>query len=192
MRWPIETLRDFQNECDRIRAGRFGVIETAGGRLRAVHLRAWPKLVAAPEVLPLGPRYHEPGETDRCLLYYNQPRRMPNYLALKYVVSTLGTSYQTFRAALVALDAIAELKRIDAIVCDAANIRLSERLMKRLGWESHKPQRWHRNYIRRFYGRYPREGRNALVLLAKPHVDRGMRNETAETGSGLVAVAANC
>ena len=48
---------------------------------------------------------------DRCLLYYNQPRRMPNFLALKYVVSTSGTSYRTFRAALAALDAIAEMKR---------------------------------------------------------------------------------
>jgi hypothetical protein len=53
------------------------------------------------------------------------------------------------------LDRVAELKRIDAIVCDASNIRLSDRLMARLGWEPHKPQRWHRNYIRRFYGVYP-------------------------------------
>ncbi len=27
--------------------------------------------------------------------------------------------------------------------------------MDRLGWEPHKPQRWHRNFIRRFYGQYP-------------------------------------
>jgi hypothetical protein len=88
-------------------------------------------------------------------LYYNQPRRMPNFLALRYVVSTTGTSYRTFRAALTALDRVAELKQIDAIVCDAGNVRLSERLMARLGWEPHKRQRWHRNYIRRFYGVYP-------------------------------------
>ena len=95
------------------------------------------------------------GAPDRCLLYYNQPRRTPNFLALKYIVSTAGTSYATFRAALAVLDAVAELKRIDAIVCDAANIRLTDRLMARLGWEPHKPQRWHRNFIRRFYGVYP-------------------------------------
>jgi hypothetical protein len=83
-------------------------------------------------------------------------------LALKYIVSTHGTSYQTFRAALVVLDWVAELKQIDAIVCDAANIRLSDRLMARLGWEPHKPQRWHRNYIRRFYGTYPE---NRLLTL---------------------------
>jgi hypothetical protein len=98
-------------------------------------------------------------------LYYNQPRRIPNFLALKYIVSTSGTSYRTFRASLLVLDAIAELKQTNAIVCDAANFRLSDRLMARLGWEPHKPQRWHRNYIRRFYGKYPATS-NPPALLA--------------------------
>src|SRR5437762_9728184 len=172
MNWPIETISDFGAGCDRIRARCYGVIETAGGELRAVHLRPWPKLIAAPEFLPLGSRYHSRGAADHCLLYYNQPRRMPNFLALKYVVSTLGTSYQTFRAALTVLDRIAELKQIDAIVCDAANVRLSDRLMARLGWEPHKPQRWHRNYIRRFYGVYPRHC-GVVAMLAKPQAERG-------------------
>jgi len=156
MPWWCETIRDFDVGRDRIRMRRYGVIETARGQLRAIHLRPWPKLVSLPELLPLGSRYHGRGPADRCLLYYNQPRSMPNFLALKYMVSTRGTSYRTFRAALQVLDQIAELKHIDAIVCDACNIRLSERLMNRLGWQPHKPQRWHRNYIRRFYGLYPR------------------------------------
>ena len=115
-------------------------IETIGGRLTAIRLRPWPKLLALPELIPLDPRYHAAGAADRCLLYYNQPRRMPNYLALKYIVSTSGTSYATFRAALHVLDAVAAVKEIDAIVCDAANVRLSDRLMRRFGWEPHKPQ----------------------------------------------------
>jgi hypothetical protein len=155
MNWPVETILDFESGRERIRARRYGVIETCGRELTAIYLRPWPKLVSLPEIWPLGSRYHARGSADRCLLYYNQPRRMPNFMALKYIVSTAGTSYRTFRAALVVLDAIAELKRIDAIVCDAANVRLSDRLMARLGWEPHKPERWHRNFIRRFYGRYP-------------------------------------
>jgi hypothetical protein len=152
----FETITDFPAGRAALRARRYGVIETCGGQFAAVHLRPWPKLLAWPEVWPLaGPRYHARGEADRCLLYYNQPRRMPQFLALKYIVSTDGTSYRTFRAALAVLDAIAQLKHADAIVCDAANYRLSDRLMQRLGWEPHKPQRWHRNYIRRFYGQYP-------------------------------------
>src|SRR6476646_2662091 len=167
MTLPIETIGDLAAGCGRIRAHRYGVIETAGGQLLAIHLRPLPKLLAAPELLPLGPKYHQRGVADRCLLYYNQPRRMANFLALKYIVTTFGTSFRTFRAALVALDAIAEIKQIDAIVCDAANMRLSDRVMARLGWEPHKPQRWHRNFIRRFYGVYPSRG-GETEMLAKP------------------------
>jgi hypothetical protein len=152
--WSSETIIDFDAGRERIRTRHYGVIETVGGRLVAVHLRPWPKLIALPEIFPLGAYYHSRGAADSCLLYYNQPWRMPNFLALKYIVSTAGTSYATSRAALKVLDAIAELKRTDAIVCDAANARLSDRLMARWGWEPHKPQRWHRNFIRRFYGSY--------------------------------------
>jgi hypothetical protein len=118
-------------------------------------LRPWPKLLSLPEIMPTGSHYHAAGEPNRCLLYYNQPRRMRSFLALKYIVSTTGTSYATLRCALAVLDAVAEIKNSDAIVCDAANVRLSDRLMARLGWEPHKPQRWHRNFIRRFYGTFP-------------------------------------
>ena len=163
MRWTRDTKCDFKSGREQVRARRYGVIETCAGEFQAIYLRPWPKLVSLPELLPLGPRYHARGSADRCLLFYNQPLRMPNFLALKYIVSTAGTSYRTFRAALVVLDAIAELKRIDAIVCDAANARLSDRLMARLGWEPHKPERWHRNFIRRFYGEYPT---NAGRMLA--------------------------
>jgi len=155
MSWLCETIHDLDTGRESLRPRRHGVIETRGGALHAIYLRLWPKLVSLPELWPLGVRYHVRGDADRCLLYFNQPRRIPNFLSLKYVVSTAGTSYRTFRAALTVLDAVAEQKRIDAIVCDAANMRLTERLMERLGWEPHKPQRWHRNYIRRFYGVYP-------------------------------------
>jgi hypothetical protein len=155
MVWRDKTIRDLTAQAALLQRRSHGVIETAGGKLRCVRLRRWPKLVSLPELWPLGPCYHARGEEDRCLLYFNQSWRTPNYLALRYIVSTSGTSYRTFRAALVVLDAIAEIKRVDAIVCDAANMRLSDRLLARLGWEPHKPQRWHRNFIRRFYGVYP-------------------------------------
>ena len=150
------SVTHWECEHETIRRRRYGVIETAAGKLVAIHFRPWPKLLAWPEILPVGPTYHARGQADRCLLYYNQPLRCPNYLALKYVVSTRGTPYATFRAALTTLDTIAALKRTDAILCDAFNRRLSDRLLKRHGWEPHKPQRWHRNFIKRFYGEYPK------------------------------------
>jgi hypothetical protein len=153
-RWFI-TIDDWQAGRDELRRRRYGVIETSAGRLVAVHLRPWPKLIAWPEIWPAGPTYHALGQPDRCLLYYNQPQRFSNFLALKYIVSTRGTSYATFRAALVALDQLAELKRTDALLCDVANSRLSDRLLRRFGWEPHAAQRWRRNFIKRFYGKYP-------------------------------------
>src|SRR5450432_1453337 len=103
MSWFNETLTDFDSSCERIRGRHYGVIETIGGERHAVHLRPWPKIVSLPELWPQPARYHATGQPDRCLLYYNQPRRMPNFLALKYVVSTSGTTYATFRAALKTL-----------------------------------------------------------------------------------------
>jgi hypothetical protein len=150
------TVTDWDAERERLRVRRYGVIETAGGELVAIHLRPWPKVISLPELWPVGAAYHARGAADRCLLYYNQPRRFSNFLALKYLVSTHGTSYATCRAALTALDKLAELKGTDAILCDAANTRLSDRLLVRQGWAAHKPQRWRRNFIKRFYGEYAR------------------------------------
>jgi hypothetical protein len=138
-----------------IRDARYAVIETSGGQLQAVHLRPFPKLISWPEIWPVASGYHAKGATDRCLLYYNQPDSCPNFLALKYVISSQNTSYTTLLAAAATLDAIAAAKQIDAILCDAANSRLSDRLLARQGWEKHKPSRWHRNFIKRFYGEYP-------------------------------------
>jgi hypothetical protein len=163
--WP-ETIFDFDADRERIRARRYGIIETTGGRLASVYLRPWPKLLALPDLVPLDASYHASGRDDRCRLYYNQPWRMPNFLALKYIVSTSGTTYATIRAALQTLDAIAELKQTDAIVCDALNFRLTERALRRFGWEPHKPQRWHRNFIRRFYGIYPQTAAKSQAMLA--------------------------
>lgn len=157
MRHLLTTIDDWHTSADLVRQGRYGVIETRSGRFSALHLRPWPKMVSWREIWPVGSRYHARGGADRCRLYYNQPRSCPQFLALRYIVSSAGTSYATFRAALVMLDAVAEIKQIDAVVCDAANFRLSDRLLARLGWEPHKPQRWHRNYIRRFYGNYPQQ-----------------------------------
>jgi len=151
----IATIDDWAAGRDLLVRGRYGMIVAEAGEAVAVHLRPWPKLLAWPDVWPVGADYHAPGRRDRCRLYYNQPRRFPNFLALRYIVSTPGASYATFRAALQALDRLAQLKGTDALLCDAGNPRLSDRLMRRFGWEPHKPQRWHRNYIKRFYGVYP-------------------------------------
>jgi hypothetical protein len=153
--WLTTTITDRDADREKLLRGRYGVIETAAGELVAVHLRPWPKLLSWPEVWPVGDDYHARGDSDRCFLYFNQPRRFSNFIALKYIVSTHGASYASFRAALETLDRLAELKGIDALLCDAANTRISDRLLRRFGWAPHKPQRWRRNFVKRFYGVYP-------------------------------------
>lgn len=157
MRRLFETFTEFDSDAAReaLRGRRYGVIEANGGRVTAIHLRPWPKLMSWREFWPTAARYHARGDGDRCLIYYNQPLGHSNYLALKYIVSTTGSSYATFCAAVNELDRIAELKQSDALLCDAANVRLSDRLFARFGWEPHAASRWHRNFIKRFYGAYP-------------------------------------
>ena len=134
---------------------RYGVIETRCGQLVSISLRRWPKIATALEASWSGQRSHRGRAGDRCWLYYNQPRGFSNFLALRYVVSNRDCTLATFRRALEVLDEVARLKRSGAILCDAWNRRISDRLLARWGWEPHKPSRSHRHFIKRFYGVYP-------------------------------------
>jgi hypothetical protein len=151
----FENVTDLEAGADVLQNRRYGVIEVCGGRLVAVHLRPWPKLVSLISVL-WGQWYHKHMPGDRMWLYYNQPVRCPNFLALKFAVSARGTTWATAHRALTVLDEIAWIKRADALLVDAANFRLSPRMLAREGWAPHATSRWHRNYIKRFYGSYPR------------------------------------
>lgn len=102
--YACRTEEEWLAALPKILEAQYGVIETAGGSLQAVLVRRFPKLIALPELWPVASRYHAHGLADRCLLYFNQPRSCPNFLALKYVVSTQATSYATFRAAIATLD----------------------------------------------------------------------------------------
>jgi len=151
----FETVTDLEAGREAIRRRRYGVIEARDGRFFGVHLRPFPKIASVPEVFLLGGWYHRRVPGDRCRLYFNQPRRFPNYLAVKCILSARDTRFATVRRVLKALDEIARIKGSDALLCDAANWRLSTAIMTRWGWEGHCPSFWHRHFIRRFYGEYP-------------------------------------
>ena len=82
---------------------------------------------------------------------FTLPRRALGFLS-RGEGAIASLSKQVTRVADLLRDSV---KRSDAIVCDVWNWRISERLLARWGWEPHKPQAWHRNYIKRFYGVYP-------------------------------------
>ena len=142
-------VHDLAADADRLRRRGCGVIETACGQLERIVLRPFPKIVTALGSRIFGRLEHRLRRGNRCRLYFNQSRRFPNFLALRYVVTTRDADYATFRAALTALDEIARVKGIDALLCDAANLRLSDRFLARLGWVPHAPMAGHRNFIKR-------------------------------------------
>jgi hypothetical protein len=151
----FETITDLVEGAERLRRRAYGVIEMVDGRFQQVRLRPFPKIISAPEIFFFGQRYHSRTEGDRLWLYYNQPRRFPNFLALRYVVSARQTSMSSLTRALDVLDYIAGLKYSDALLCDVGNWRISTKLLSRWGWIPHCPSRWHRHYIKRFYGVFP-------------------------------------
>jgi hypothetical protein len=152
MPW-FETITDISRQADRLRSRSHGVIEVADERLVRVVLRPWPKTVSLFDVWFDRAVRHRLRPGNRCQLYFNQPASSPDYLTLRYVVSSADTTLGTFHGALEVLDEIARIKRSQAIVCDASNRRISARLLARWGWEPHCASRWHRHYIKRFYDR---------------------------------------
>ena len=150
------SITDLSRGAETLRLRRYGVIEVIDGNLYRVLLRPWPKVLVGPEVIWFGKWLHEWRRGDRLLLYYNQPRRFPNFLALAYAVSARETSLRSIRVCQEVLEEIARLKKTDAMLCDLSNWRISGRFMRRWGWEPHCPRAWwHRHYIKRFYGTYP-------------------------------------
>jgi hypothetical protein len=153
MAW-FESITDLHSNSALVRRRRYGMIESRGGRLVAVHFRPWPKLVSLPEVL-WAEKLSRHRTGDRCRVYFNQPLRHSQFLSITFAVSSRQCTLATLHAARTALETIAEIKQSDALLCDAWNTRISQRLLERWGWEPHCPSRWHRNFIRRFYGQYP-------------------------------------
>ncbi len=166
----FETVTDLRAGAETLRRRRYGIIEVRGGQFTAIHLRPWPKFVSLLGAM-WGQRYHGRACGDRIWLYYNQPRRHPSFLALKYVVSSRNTAWASIVRASAVLDEIAAIKRSDALLCDAANLRLTPRLLARLGWQPHAPSRWHHNYIKRLDKTVPplqqkRQSADTLALMA--------------------------
>ena len=151
----FDTVADLAQGAETLRRRPYGMIEAVEGRFQRVLLRPLPKIVSMPDIRLLGGWRHRRRPGDRIRLYYNQPWRFRNFLVLKYAESARNTSLGTLSRALAVLDEIARLKGSDALLCDATNQRITVELLGRWGWEPHCPSRWHRHFIKRFYGEYP-------------------------------------
>ncbi|EAQ77442.1 hypothetical protein [Blastopirellula marina] len=154
LRLPFETITNLPASADVVRTRRYGVIVARESQLEAIHFRPWPKWISRLEVATIGRYVHQRAAGDRCWLYYNAPWTAPGFLSLVYVISGKQTTWRTFRCALETLDEVARLRRAAAIVTDVSNPQISERNLKRSGWEPHCAHLPGRNYIKRFYGDY--------------------------------------
>jgi hypothetical protein len=151
----FETVWDVRKGAEVLRRRRYGVIVAEHGLLRAIHLRPWPKVFSGRDLCGAGRHVDGRAGEHACWLYYNQPWQHPRFLALKYIVSGRRATFQTLCAAWIMLDEIARMKGADAIVAEVRNLRISDRLLRRWGWESHVPSSRRRHFIKRFYGTYP-------------------------------------
>lgn len=164
----IETVRDVASHQDRLRRRPYGMIEAAAGELVRIQLKPWPKiasLVEAHWIQRMKTRRHR---YDVCRLFYNQPMGHRNYLTLAYVESSFKTSLKTFYKTLDTLNQIAFIKRSDAILAEVTNSRLTDRFMIRRGWERYMEHKSGRNWIKRFYGKYP-DSVMKITELASSH-----------------------
>lgn len=151
--WGLEPVTQVTCQAELLRQRGSGVIETRAGRLQAVYGRWWPhagNLLQMQWDLLLRQL-----PQDRCELYYHAPLGAPGYLTIDYVRSGPGTSVSTLYAAALVLDAIAALRQSQAIVCHVTNSRISDRWLRRWGWEQHCLHWKGRHFIKRFYGVYP-------------------------------------
>jgi hypothetical protein len=151
----FETVFDLEAGAAQLRRRRYGVIEIEHGRLTQIRLKPFPKIGSLVEVHWISQWRGKRRPADRCQLFYNQPVQHTNFLTLSYIESTFQTSWKSISRALRALDHIARIKRSDAILTEVSNTHISDRLMRRLGWERHLPKSRKRHYIKRFYGQFP-------------------------------------
>lgn len=88
-------------------------------------------------------------EGDVCCLDYHVPRGMSAFVTLDYVRSGDATRYATAIGAFQVLDEIARLRKSYAIVAHVSNSRITDRHLKRAGWERHLLDWPGRHFIRR-------------------------------------------
>ncbi len=155
-RW-FETITNLHASATVLGERRYGMVEVLDGRLSRIVLRPLPKRVWLWQTWLAGRLQHPFSTGDRCWLYYNQPLSAPAYLAVPYFVSARDTTLSSIRCAIDTLEQIAALKGCDAILCDVANPRITDRVMRRYGYVSHAPMWLHRNYIKRLYDTRPSE-----------------------------------
>ncbi|AMV32942.1 hypothetical protein VN12_12510 [Pirellula sp. SH-Sr6A] len=84
-----------------------------------------------------------------CVVYYAFPYRSPGFMAVQYLVCGRHTPYGTLRRCVQLVAWLAQVRRCQAVVCQAISDRLTERLMDRWGYVRHAKTLGPGHYIHR-------------------------------------------
>jgi len=157
----LDSISDPRVEERKIRRWKCGRIVMKDGKLVEIQHRMLCGNVSVAQVwlqAKFGRR-----EDDCCWLDYHQPFGMPSFLTLDYIRTGTLASYKTFIGACHVLDEIARIRATSAIVAHVTNRNISDRLLRRHGWERHMEAWKGRHWIRRFYQGYPDSRVNRYV-----------------------------
>jgi hypothetical protein len=127
--------------------GRWGVIEVDGEISATVRNRRLPSLPSLWDQW-LDTRWRRLPE-NRVRIYFNHSRSSPDFLVLAYAQAGPNTRPGTLRKALSILERIAKQKQLQAIVCHATHVKLSDRVMRYFGYERHAMHLRGKHFIRR-------------------------------------------
>ena len=145
-------VTDPRGQADSLRTWNSGKIIMCDGRLVAIRRRRW----AAPASIArvwFQTRL-KAGNHDECVLDYRSSR-IGGFMVLDYIRSGPGTRFATIRGACQILDEIAKQRQAVAIFAHVSTDAISDRLLRRWGWEPHANNMTGRHWIKRFYDGYP-------------------------------------
>ncbi|MCG8648264.1 MAG: hypothetical protein MI861_00435 [Pirellulales bacterium] len=149
----LDAVENPLSGAEKIRRWRCGRIVMRDGRLVEVQRRLFCGSVSVAQVW--WQAKYSRCDDDVCWLDYHQPMGMPQFLTLDYIRSGRSAGYKTIVGACNVLNEIARIRSVSAIVAHVTNRSISDRLLRRLGWQQHL-QHWNgRHWIRRFYDGYP-------------------------------------
>jgi hypothetical protein len=126
---------------------RYGEVETCEGQVTGLYARWWPRIGSELDVAM--DNYLSQLRENSARFYYAFPLRSPGYMTILYAHSGPRTSYATLYRGIETMDAIAKLRRTNAIVCQATNAKLEERTMNRWGYVRHALALGDNHYIKR-------------------------------------------
>lgn len=134
-----------------IRGWRRGRVTMREGKLVSIAPRWWSLPTSIARVW--WQERFRPGEVDQCQLDYRSSR-LGGFIVLDFVQSGPATQLDTFRGACQILDEIACIRQAVAIVAHVSTTAISDRLLRRWGWQPHAHGLAGRHWIKRFYDGY--------------------------------------